>query len=294
MVAKKNYRKKPVKRKNTRRKVQKKSGITMNKVLSKMCITKIHDFTGIDFLHPFGTDVQGTVPNQQWYLHFPANLPRVNTNNVQADLTSRESSRIHMKNIRYNLSILPDRHTYNPLQYRVVFGYFKGDDNAGTQALTPSSLKAMFPKITSNLKSRGPSVIGTVPGGEDLYIRYQSKVFTVTPKMVYDANGSDDNTTASEIVIGSNSLTEGAEPMRGVWLPRTHNFNFQINRTLSYEGVDGDTLNGWCPFFAIQMVPVEFNYSRPNVISDTDRTKWGNYPCPLIQMNCKSYFCDIN
>lgn len=295
MPPKRQYKKKPVKRNNKgKKRYAKKSGITMNQMLSKMCITKIHQFTGLDTQHPWGTDVQGTIQQQQWFLHFPANLARNNGQTAATDLTMRESSRIHMKNIRYNVNILPDRHTYNPLQYRLVFGYFKGDDNAGTQSLTESSLKAMFPKITSNLKSRGPSAGGQIPGGEDLWIKYQSKVFTVTPKMVYDANGSDDNQTASEIVVGSNQLTEGAEPMRGVWLPRSHKLNFAVNRTLSYEGPDGDTLNGWCPFFAIQCIPIEFPYTRPNIPTDPDRSKWGTYPCPLLQVDCRSYFCDIN
>ena len=112
--------------------------------------------------------------------------------------------------------------------------------------------------------------------------------------MIYDANGSDDNTSASEIVIGENSLTEGAEPMRGVWLPRTHKLNFNINRTYSYESDDGDSLNGYCPFFAVQLIPIDFQFSMPNIPTEPDKTKWGTNPCPQLQLDCRSYFCDIN
>eukprot|EP01052_Picozoa_sp_SAG31_P009239 SAG31_NODE_482_length_15056_cov_5.057364_3_plen_120_part_00 len=45
-------RKRPLKRKNYR-KGARKTWITMSLMLSKMCITKIHNFTGLDNLRPF-------------------------------------------------------------------------------------------------------------------------------------------------------------------------------------------------------------------------------------------------
>lgn len=270
--------------------------MSRNQIIAKTQITKIHDFAGIDVLRPFGTSVSGLVAGQKWYLHFPANLARDNSNTATTDLTARESSRILLKNIRYTLTLLPNRKTYAPIQYRWCFGYFKGDDNAGTQSLNHSTMESIFPKLTDNLKKRHPNTSGsvTIPGGEDFYIKAQSKVYTITPKMIYDANGSDDNQSAAEQVIGESALTEGAEPMRGVWLPRNHTLNFKVNRILSYEDSDGDSLNGWCPFFGIQLIPIDYTFSRPDVPSDPDKTKWGTKPCPQLQMTCKSYFCDVN
>lgn len=266
--------------------------LTMNQIMSKMCITKRHQFTGLEELRPFGTSVSG-VDTANWYLINVAALARSNAGTANIDITTRESSRIHFKNTQISLNILPNRQCYAPLQYRFIYGYFKGDDSKGTQGLTPALLTSMFPNLTTSLKI---PVTGTytTPSPADIYCKYNSKVFTITPKMVYDANGSDDKTSGTEIVIGENTLTEGAEPMRGVWLPRSHKLNFVVNRTLTYEDGDGDSLNGWCPFFAIQCIGIEYPFSKPNVVSDPDRSKWGRFPCPRLQIEATSYFCDIN
>lgn len=266
--------------------------LSLNKVMSKMCITKIHQFTGLEELRPFGTSVNG-VDTANWWMFDVAALARNNGGTATIDNTLRESSRIYFKNVRINLNFLPNRQCYAPLQYRYFFGYFKGDDNAGTSSLTASTLTSIYPKLTTNLKNKVPGAY-TTPSAQDIYVKYQSKVFTMTPKMVYDANGSDDNQTSTEIVVGSNALTEGAEPMRGVWLPRSHRLNFMINRQMNYESADGDSLNGWQPFFAIQCIGIEYPFTKPNVPTEPDRTKWGNFPCPRLQADITSYFCDIH
>lgn len=269
-----------------------KQGTNLNKLMNKMCITKIHQFVGLEELRPFGTSVSG-IDTASWWMMNPAALARNNGGTATIDNTIRESSRIHFKNFRINFNFLPNRQCYAPLQYRFIYGFYKGDDNAGTGSLTPALLTSMFPKLTTNVKNKLPGAY-TSPSAQDLYIRYQSKVYTCTPKMIYDANGSDDSQSGTEIVIGENALTEGAEPMRGVWLPRSHKLNFKVNRQLNYESADGDSLNGYAPFFAIQCVGIEFPFSKPDIPTDTDRTKWGRFPCPRIQVDATSYFCDIH
>lgn len=271
---------------------KRKKGTSTNAMLSKMCITKIHQFSGLEEVRPFGTSVSG-MDTANWWMLDVAHISRNNTQTATNDNTQRQSSRIHFKNCRINLNFLPNRSTYAPLQYRICLGYYKGDDNAGTSSLTPARLQSMFPKLTTNLKNKNPGGISD-PSAQDIYWKYISKTFTITPKMVYDANGSDDNTSATEVVIGSNSLTEGAEPMRGVWLPRTHKLNFSINRQLNYEDADGDSLNGWNPFFAIQCLGIEYPFTKPDVPTNTDRTQWGSFPCPRLQIDATSYFCDIH
>lgn len=289
---KSNYKKKSNFKKKSNYKRNYRKGPTMNQIINKMCITKVHQFAGLEEIRPFGTSVNG-VDTANWYMVNVAALARDNGNTATADVTNRESSRIHYKNFRLNFNILPNRQCYAPLQYRYIFGYFKGDDSLGTQGLTPARLTSMFPKMTTNVKLNRPGT-STDPSPTDMYVKYQSKVFTCTPKMVYDANGSDDSTSGTEIVIGENTLTEGAEPMRGVWLPKSHKLNFQVNRTLTYEDGDGDSLNGWCPFWAIQCLGIEYPFSKPNIVSDTDRTKWGRFPSPRLQIDATAYFCDIH
>lgn len=283
-------RKPAPKNKKQKKRVQKKRGnrgLTMNQMLSKMCITKIHTYTGINNTRPFGASQNGLV-DTSWYLHFPLNLARNNGMSAGADKTARESSRIHFKNVKYDIQFLPNEKTIRPVQYRVIFGYFKGDDNLGTQSLTASIMGSAFPTVDDNLRRNSPSSSNNVPSAGDFYMKYVSKVHTLTPKQIYDSNGSDDYDNA--ITPGVNE----AEPMRGLWLPKSHKFNFQLNRTFNYEGADGDTLDGWLPVFGVQATQIGDTWSRPDIISDQTESAWGTKPCPLLKINAVSYFCDIN
>ncbi len=289
MPPKRQYKKK---KKVVRKRQYKKktSGITMNQMLSKMCITKIHKFAGMGQLHPFGTSVGG-IRDSNWYLHFPANLARNNGQTALLDTTYRESSRIHFKNVRYNLQFLPEDKTIRPVQYRFAFGYFKGDDNLGSQQITSTKMNQAFPTVDDNLKRTSPSATPNVPSASDFYMKYVSKVYTITPKQIYDSNGSDDLHGA---LGAGGALTELPEPMRALWLPKSHTFNFTLNRTLTYEGPDGDSLNGWCPFFAVQSTCIGDTWTCPDVISNITPADWGAKPCPLLKIDSTSYFCDIH
>lgn len=282
IVKKKKAGKKVVRRKN--------NYITMNQMINKMCITKTHQFANLNVLRPWGQNTSGT-SNVSWYLHFPANLNRNTGVNATIDVTDRESSRVHFKNCKYEFTIQPDRHYYSGLQYRIVFGYFKGDDATGTQGLTTAQMTNMCSKINDPVKHNKPGTYSN-PGGPDFYIKYESKKYSITPKMVYDANGSDDRTTGSSIIDGVSQ--SGGEPIRGVWNHRHHKLNFQLNRTLSYETQDGDSLNGWCPFLGIQMLGIQYGLTRPDVVSSTDPATFGNFPSPKLELSCTSYFCDLH
>jgi len=279
------------KKRVVKRKYQKKSsGITMNQMLNKMCITKIHTFGNLDVLRPWGTSIGGS-DTANWFIHLPANLNRNTATSATIDAVDRESSRIHFKNCKYDFTIHPDRKYFSGLQYRIVLGYFKGDDTQGAQSLTEAKMTSMYPRINTLLKNRKPGTYSN-PSSDDIYFKYISKVSTITPKMVYDANGSDDNTTGSNVVDGV--LQAGHEPMRGIWQHRSHKLNFQINRTLSYEDGDGDSLNGWCPFLAIQCIGMDYPLTKPNIISDPDPANRGAFPGPLLTLQATSYFCDLH
>lgn len=266
MPRKKNYRKK-----------------RSNKLVSldKYKITKEHKLTGVDKIFPFGTTVSGLVTNQSWYMvdlcHLARNYVSAGGStgaSYSADQTQRESSRIYHKNSTVKFDIIPDPLCLNPLQYRMVLGYFKGDDNVGTSQYTRNDLSAGFPRIYTKLK-RG------IAGQGDFYFTYISKVHTLSPKMIYDANGSDDQTVG--------------ELMKAVWLPKHHELNMRCNKVRNFESDEGDSLDGWRPFFAIQCTPVagQDGFSAPDIISDSDSTR-GSNPTPMLTLDVRTYFQDIH
>lgn len=244
-------------------------------------ITKEHKVTGLDNVLPFGTTVNGLLANRHWYMVDLCHLARnyvVSGASAGASLvvdeTQRESSRIFHKNSRVKFDIIPDPLCLNPIQYRLVLGYFKGDDNLGTSQFTSRDLDTGYSSVYSQLK-RGQT------GNKDFVFTYVSKTHTITPKMIYDANGSDDQTLG--------------ETMKAIWLPRHHELNFQANRVRTYESDEGDSLDGWRPFFAIQCIPTagSTGFSAPDLITDTSGSR-GDNPTPMLTMDVRTYFQDIN
>lgn len=244
-------------------------------------ITKEHKITGLDKVFPYGTTVSGLTTNQYWYsvdlahMRREYNVAGASTGaSLASDQTGRESSRIYHKNSRIKFDLIPDPLCLNPIQYRMVLGYFKGDDNVGTSQFTRADLSTIFPKVYTKLK-RG------IAGQGDFYFTYVSKTHTITPKMIYDANGSDDQT-----------LTE---TMKAVWLPKHHELNMRCNKVRNYESDEGDSLDGWRPFFALQVAPVAGSpgFSAPDLITDDSSTR-GSNPTPMLTIDARTYFQDIH
>lgn len=268
-------------RKYARKKSKKVSAKDVAMLASKFKITKEHKVQGLDNVIPFGTTVSGLTANNHWYMVDFAHIARQYARdgqsvgvNLTIDEAARESSRIYHKNSRIKFDLIPDELVLKPIQYRMVLGYFKGDDNVGSSQLTNATMSSQFPNIYTRLK-RGRA------GNSDFYWTYISKVHTITPKMIYDANGSDD--------------AVGGEQMKAVWLPRHHELNMVCNQMRKYEDDEGDSLDGWRPFFALQCIPSAGNsgFSAPDLPTDTSGNR-GSNPSPLLTIDCRTYFQDIN
>lgn len=253
-------------------------------VADKLKITKCNKPINLQQLFVFGRTQSGLTNNPNWY-HYPlCNLTSQHNaieatvgDNLTVDLEKRESVRIFHKNSRVNFTLIPAKGYLEPIQYRYVLGYFKGDDNAGTQTgLTNANLNTLYPTIHTRMK-RGKG------GRNDFYYTFISKTYTLTPKMIYDVNGSDDNSGASET-------------MNAIWLPKTHSCNMICNKVRQFESDEADSLDGWTPFFAIQCLPVagSSGFNAPDL--PTDEGTWSGLQnaCPQLQLEICTYFQDIN
>lgn len=253
----------------------------MKLVADRLKITKCHKPTGLDTLYPFG-NTNATLRDSIWY-HYPlANITAAHNateqnvgDNFLIDNTKRESSRIFHKNSQIEFVIIPAKNYLEPIQYRYVCGYFKGDDNAGTQQLTNQNLEGLFPRIHSRMKTG-------LGGRNDFYFTNISRAFTITPKMIYDSNGSDD--------------AQGSERMEALWIPKSHKLNMRCNKIRQYESDESDSLDGWYPFFAIQCVPVPgaSAFNAPDIISDTSSWSGLQTATPQVQLEIRTWFQDIN
>jgi len=273
----KNYRKKPQAKKRPYRKRKP----SMKLYADRMKITKCHKPSSLETLYPFGRTNAG-LRDSNWYQYPLCNLTgahnaaNLNLNdNFDIDMGKRESSRIFHKNSTVKFILVPSKNYIEAIQYRYVCGYFKGDDNVGTQELTNGALTAGYPNIHSRLK-RGKA------GRNDFYFTDISKTHTMTPKMIYDANGSDDQTVG--------------ETMNALWLPKTHSCNFRCNKIRQFESDESDSLDGWYPFFAIQCLPVvgSSGFNAPDLITDESTWSGLSTPTPMLQLEIATWFQDIN
>lgn len=272
-------KKPPYKKRKFKRKVYKKKP----RASRFMKITKCHRVQGVDHVMPFGMSSDGLTTNQHWYIQPLAQLDRHYTaagGNVAAyadDKTNRESSRIFHKNTTINLDIVPNTINITPFAYRVAMGYFKGSRIEGTQELRVPDMVTMFPDMRTPLKN---GYSGNQESSR-FYWTYVSKPTTVTPKQIYDANGSDD--------------TMGPESLSALWVPQSRTYKFKANRIRTYAGDAGNTLEGWTPIFCIQCMPLvgQTSFTHPNIHTDVTGNV-GSTPCPMLQLNVKTYFQDIH
>ena len=275
--------KKPFKKRRYNRKKSKPKPKSFGQIANKMKITKCHQVAGVGALMPFGNSENGLTINAHWYFQPLCNLQRYYTTtggDTQAyadDLTNRESSRVYHKNSTIQMDLIPNENNITPFAYRVAMGYWKGSREDGSQELRVPDLVTFFPGMRTPLKG-GHS--GNTDSGR-FYWTYVSKPTTVTPKQVYDRNGSDD--------------AIGAEALNAIWVPHTRTYRFKANRVRSFAGDDGNTLEGWNPIFAIQCIPLVGNsaFTHPNLITDV-AGDLGSHPGPLLQLDIKTYFQDIH
>lgn len=244
-------------------------------VMNKTVITKKHLFPGISGIRPFGSDDndQGVINNQTFYIFNPLNIEKTNTNAPADDWANRESSKIYARNTTFSMKVKPDNLFLEPFYIKVLAGYFKGDDNAGTQSLTPASLKSLYPDIDNGIYTKHT-------GQRDFYWKYQKKRL-VCPKQIYDSNGSDDQQLQSE-------------PMRALVCPFTMTYNFRFNRVHEYESTDGDSLQGWTPVIAVQCMPLEGNSPFQRRTLEGDLQVPGSRPGPILDVVMTTYFNDCH
>lgn len=240
---------------------------------SMRCITKTHKFAGHDDMSLFG-NVYGSPESTdpvEWYVFQPLTLNRVS--NASPSDNNRQSNKIYARNSRAEFQFIPSKRCIQGFQVRVVSGFFKGDDNVGTQGLTKNIMKTIYPDIHTKLNTKEN------PATDDFKFKY-SRTYTFVPKQIYDEDTEEgDHTGADRVLVA-------------LWTPKTIKVNLPYNRVHTYESADGDSLNGWCPIICIQCKPLEggTQFSRPTLPASADV---GTNPSPRIHSSMLTYFSDL-
>ena len=165
--------------------------------------------------------------------------------NAQSSDAIRMTNETWIRNFAGIANIQMSSLTINPVEIRVLKGYYKG--SATPNATVPN---AFLTGGASHLSSSFPNRM--VRYDKDNWKILEDKFFTVVPLQIYDSSGSDDSV--------------GNEPMRAVWKAVNIKTNFRLNRVYRYTDQNdsnetGDTLQvnpaylapgTWIPFFAIQ------------------------------------------
>ena len=247
------------------------------KVSQQTTIIKRHAFAGLDQLCPYGTSPNGLFTGATFRVFLPLNISKDTSGSNSANLNARESARIFARNCQFQCNVQPSNQYLQPFQMRLMAGYYKGDDNAGTQGagVLPATLKTLYPEINDMPYTKNV-------GQRDYYWKYK-KTFNFCPKQLYD--GVDE----------SNALggEDASHVTNSLWMPRTIKYNFRFNRVHEYEDADGDSLNGWTPLIVLQCMPLEGGtaFTRPNIESDQSNNK-GAAPTPVLHTSMITYFND--
>lgn len=248
------------------------------KVNQQTTVIKRHDFAGVNQLMPFGTSQNGLITAQTMRVFAPLQLNKDGSNSASADFHNRESQRIYARNCMFKMNVQPHRQYVQPFQIRLLCGYYKGDDNDGTQGvgLTPAALKVLYPNINDAVYTKNT-------GHKDYYWKYR-KTFTFCPRQLY--NGIQEYPTEDD----------QSEIDSALWLPKDISYNFRFNRIHEYEDSDSDSLNGWTPIIVVQCMPLEGGqvFTRPNIESDIASGSIGTTPSPLLRISMITYFNDCH
>ena len=238
-----------------------------------MVQVKAHKFAGHDDMSLFGTAPAGgeSYDPKEWYIFSPLMLNRVA--NSAPSQNNRQSDTIFARNSRAEFQFIPSKRCIQGFQVRVCMGYFKGDDNKGTQGLVSNDLKTIYPEIHTKLQTREN------PATDDFKWNY-SRTYTFVPKQIYDEDTEEgDHTGADRVLVA-------------LWTPKTIKCNFKYNSKKTYESADGDSLNGWNPIICLQCKPLEggTGFTRPTLPASADT---GINPGPRIHSSMLTYFSEI-
>jgi len=246
--------------------------------MTRSVMIKKHQMAGIQQIMPFGDSPNGLINDQEWRLFLPMNMAR-GTSSPSGDYHDRLSSRIFARNTRFRCQVIPNSKFLEPFRIRVLAGYYKGDDNDGTQGagISPpyTGLSTLFPHVDTPLQ------LGHV-GQRDYYFKYQ-KTLMMKPDMLYDGEahypGGENESKVSD----------------ALWIPKTINYNFVHNRLHEYESNEGDSLQGWTPFIALQCSPLRNrnNFTRPDLEGNVSGPA-GVRPGPVLNCQVITYFNDVH
>lgn len=246
-------------------------------VTTQTTIIKRHAFSGIDRICPFGTSPNGLNSAESFRVFLPLALNKDTTNANASDLNNRESARIYARNCQFKCNVQASTKYIQPFQMRIMAGYYKGDDNDGTQGhgLSPSTLKTLYPEINDLPYTKNI-------GQRDYYWKYR-KTFNFCPRQLYD--GEDEYP----------GQADQSEVNRALWMPRSFGYNFRFNRIHEFEDADADSLNGWTPLIVVQCLPLEGGtmFTRPDIETDLDNNQ-GASPTPVLHCSMVTYFNDCH
>lgn len=255
---KRTYRKKPVSRKEIYR-IAKKASLGMSK-------TKRHVFTGQESLQQWGMPYGTGAPAQTWFIQFPL---AISAATPSSDIQSlREGPCIYWNNTRYVLNLQGGKAAFQPFKMRVLAGYFKGANAVAPNGLTTSILTQLFPNTESQ--------IDTNYDERKNFKIICNKVTTHMPAQLYD---------------GLDELEDESQVTNALWRPYRYTFNFIDKRKHNFLNTDGDSIIGWSPFFAIQMMPVHGENAWDLNATGTAVKSAGS--APNVNLHTTTYFKDI-
>ena len=236
-------------------------------------VIKSHKAVGYSNVALFGTSPSqlGSDP-VNWQLIKPLNLNRVA--NSAPDDNDRQSNTLFARNCSTLIEVFPSKRYRENFQIRVCYGYFKGDTGVGSQGLTASNMKAIYPTINDKLWDREDA------DKQDFLWKYQ-KTYTLCPRQIWDEDTEEGDGIGVDRVMVAN------------WMPRKFKVNFRFNRRVNYENSDGDSLQGYMPIIAVQCMPVPgaSGFTRPDMPVSADN---GIAPCPRLHISSVTYFNDIH
>lgn len=268
MVAKKNYNNKKKNYKKKKGNVSRKEVYQIAKKASLgMSKTKRHVFAGQDSLQQWGMPYGTGDPAQTWYIQFPLAISAATP--VSTIQSLREGPVIYWNNTRYVLTLQGGKKAFQPFKMRVLAGYFKGANGVAPNGLTRAILTQLFPNCDSQIDTN-----------YDEYKNFKivcNKVTTHTPKQLYD--GVDE------------TLDDESQVTNALWSPYEFKFNFVDKRKHSFANNDGDSIIGWSPFFAIQMLPVHGENAWDLNSTGTAVKTAGS--APNVKLHTTTYFKDI-
>ena len=279
-MPKKSYR--PRRRPNRKRFVKRKRSDARVKKLALQAVNaqkvmKRFPNDGLNFQNP-------NPAGNSWLCFIPTDIGASGTTSAQQDI-SRLTNETWIQRMSGIMDIQIGETTIKPVEFRKMCGWYKGSakpNDPQNSAFNSAHLQSSFPTRLTRYDPDNFKII-------------EDKSWSVTPKLVYDNNGSDDRHLPDPT-----GMTDGmpqAEQFYGVWNPQTVKCSFQLNRVFRYTDAndsaagtnirDGLVLNGaylvgWVPFIAIQMRCPQQAFTEPS----------GNNPAPVIDYKFTTYFKD--